>query len=65
MDCKTTDVYWGFMTEVVAPVVAALGKADDTTKDNIKREVYQLVHEKYPDGNVSIASSALVISAEK
>jgi ubiquinone/menaquinone biosynthesis C-methylase UbiE len=65
MDCKTADVYWGFMTDVVAPVVAALGKADDVTKEKIRSEVYQSVNEKYSDGNVSIASSAIVICGEK
>jgi ubiquinone/menaquinone biosynthesis C-methylase UbiE len=65
MNCGTTDTYWRFMTDVVAPVVAALGKADDATRDKIRSEVYQSVNSKYPDGNVLIPSSALVISAEK
>jgi len=65
MNCETTDVYWGFMTDVVAPVVAALSKADDATKDKIKSEVYQAVNERYPDGNVLIPCSAEVISGEK
>ncbi len=65
MDCGTADTYWGFMTDVVAPVVAALGKADDATKARIKSEVYQSVTDKYPEGNVLIPASALVISAEK
>ncbi len=65
MECKTTDVYWDFMTDVVAPVVAALSKADDATKGKIRSEVYQSVNNRYPDGNVSIASSALVISGVK
>jgi len=61
----TTDVYWNLMTEVAAPVVAALSIADDTTKEKIKREVYQAVTEKYPGGNIRIDSSALVIYGEK
>ncbi|MDB5121868.1 MAG: methyltransferase type 11 [Sphingobacteriales bacterium] len=65
MKCVTTDVYWDMMTEVAAPFVAALSKADDAMKDKIKNEVYQLVKEKYPDGNVVIDSSALVIYGEK
>lgn len=62
---NTTDVYWNMMTEVAAPIVAALSKADDTMKENIKKEVYHLVNERYPDGNVQIDSSALVIYGEK
>ena len=65
LNCKTTDAYWGMQTEVGAPIVAALGKADDATKEKIKTEVYQLLNDKYPDGNVCIDSGALVIYGEK
>jgi ubiquinone/menaquinone biosynthesis C-methylase UbiE len=65
MNCKTADVYWQLMTDVAAPVVAALGQSDDATKNKIKKEVFQLLNEKYPDGNVLIDSGALVISGEK
>jgi ubiquinone/menaquinone biosynthesis C-methylase UbiE len=65
LNCKTTDVYWDLMNDVAAPVVAALSKADDTLKQKIKEEVYSLVNQKYPDNNVIIDSSALVIYGEK
>jgi len=65
MNCGTTDVYWNSMTEVAAPVVAALGKADGEMNEKIKKEVYDLVNQKYPDGKVMIDSSSLVIYAEK
>ncbi len=65
MNCKTTDVYWNMMTEIGAPIVAALSKADDELKEKIKKEVYQTVNQKYPSENISIESSALVIYAEK
>ena len=65
MNCGTTDVYWSFMTDVVAPVVAALGKADDAMKEKIKADVFQAVNQRYPDRNVAIGSSALVICGEK
>lgn len=61
----TADVYWNMLTEVAAPFVAALSKADDAMREKIKREVYQAVNQKYPDGNVMIDSSALVIFGEK
>lgn len=61
----TADVYWNMMTEVAAPFVAALGKADDAMKEKIREEVFQAVNQKYPDGNVFIDSSALVICGEK
>lgn len=65
LNCKTTDVYWDLMNDVAAPVVAALSKTDDAMRQKIKEEVYSLVNQKYPDNNVIIDSSALVIYGEK
>jgi ubiquinone/menaquinone biosynthesis C-methylase UbiE len=65
MNARTADVYWNMMTEVAAPFVAALSKADDAMKRKIKTEVFDLLAQKYPDGNVVIDSNALVIYAEK
>lgn len=65
LNCKTTEVYWNMMTEVGAPIVAALSKADDAMKEKIKREVFQAINQKYLDGNILIDSSALVIYGEK
>jgi ubiquinone/menaquinone biosynthesis C-methylase UbiE len=62
---RTSDAYWDMMTEVAAPFVAALSKADDAMKEKIKSEVYQALNQKYPDGDVIIDSSALVIYGEK
>lgn len=61
----TTDVYWNMMTEVAAPFVAALSKADDAMREKIKEEVFQTVNQKYSKDNVFIDSSALVICGEK
>ncbi len=65
LNCKTTDVYWNAMNEVAAPVVAALSKAGAAMKEKIKNEVYQAVNQRYPDGNIRIDSSALVVYGEK
>ena len=65
LNCKTMDAYWNMMTEVGAPIVAALSKADDVMKEKIKKEVYMALNQKYPDGNIQIDSSALVIYGEK
>lgn len=65
LNTRTSDTYWNMMTEVAAPFVAALSQADDAMKEKIKSEVYQALVEKYPDGNVVIDSSALVIYGEK
>jgi len=65
LKCGTTDVYWKMMTEVAAPFVAALSKADDAMRKKIKEEVYRAVNQKYPGGDVNIDASALVIYGEK
>lgn len=61
----TADVYWNVMTEVGAPIVAALSKADEAMKAKIKKEVLEIMNQKYPEGKVEIDSSALVIYGEK
>jgi len=65
LNSKTTDVYWNMLTEVAAPVVAGLSKADEAMKEKIKGEVYQALNQKYPDGNILVDSSALLIYGEK
>lgn len=65
MNCGTADVYWNVMTEVAAPVVAALGNADEQLKEKIKMEVYLAVNKKYPLQNIKIDASALIIYGEK
>ena len=65
LNSGTIDIYWNMMTEVGAPIVAALSKADDEMKAKIKSEVFELINQKYPDGKVAIDSSAIVIYGEK
>ncbi len=65
LNCKTIDAYWGMQTEVAAPIVAALNNASEEMKEKIKTETYAVVNEKFPDGNIVIDSSALVIYGEK
>lgn len=64
LNSGTVDTYWNMMTEIGAPIVAALSKADDAMRKKIKKEVFELVAQKYP-GNVAIDAGAIVISAEK
>jgi len=65
LDCKTSDVYWNLMTDVAPAVVEALSNANDAIKEKIRRQVYQAVNQKYPDGNILIDSSARVIYGQK
>ena len=65
MNSGTTETYWNMMTEVGAPIVAALNKADEATRQKIKKEVFELINQRYPVNEVSIDASAIVVSAEK
>lgn len=63
MHYGTIDTYWQMMTEMAAPVVTALSNANSETQAKIKTEVYDALQSSYPNGNVALSSSALVISA--
>ncbi len=65
LKCGTAEIYWEMMNEIAAPIVAALSKADNAMKDRIKKDVYKTINEKYPDGNVILDGSALLIYGEK
>ncbi|HUO57492.1 MAG TPA: methyltransferase domain-containing protein [bacterium] len=43
---ESPDLYWDWQTDVAAPVVAALSKADSATREEIKQEVLRLAREK-------------------
>jgi ubiquinone/menaquinone biosynthesis C-methylase UbiE len=62
---ETAENYWSMMTEVGAPIVAALSKANEAMREKIKKEVFELVSSKYPGDKVAIDASAIVIAAEK
>jgi ubiquinone/menaquinone biosynthesis C-methylase UbiE len=65
LETGSTEAYWSFMTEVVAPVVAALSNADEATKEKVRHEVFESVNQRYPDTKVAIDGNALVIYGEK
>lgn len=67
LECNSVETYWSMMTEVAAPINAALGKADEATKGKIKKDVYEKVKQNYVDaaGNVALDTSAVVVYGEK
>ncbi len=65
LNCRTTDVYWDVMTELAAPVSAALSNADEPLREKIRTEVFRVVGQKYPEQKVWIGGSSLVIYGEK
>jgi ubiquinone/menaquinone biosynthesis C-methylase UbiE len=65
LDCGTPENYWRFMNEVAAPVVMALSKADDHTKEQIKKQVFALLNHKYPGQKASLDYAAVIVCGEK
>lgn len=67
LNCDSTETYWHMMTEVAAPIDAALSRADKATKEKIKNGVHEKVRRHYIDaaGKVSLDTSAFVVYGEK
>ena len=65
LELESAEIYWNMMTEVAAPFVAALSKADHEMKAKIKREVFQKINQKLGSDTISLNGNALVISGEK
>ena len=57
----TPQQYWEFMTDIAAPVVAGLAKADETAREQIRAEVFDLARQSLRDGVVQMRSTATVI----
>lgn len=65
MDFETSQQYWNLMTEVAAPVVAGLAKADETTRDKIKATVLDLADKTSSLGRPRFHWSACVTHGAK
>jgi len=61
----TAEMYWNMMTEIAAPFVSALSKADANTVATIKKEAIQTIEQHFGKVNVAIDASALVVGGEK
>ncbi len=65
LPADTIDTYWNMMTEVGAPIVAALSQATEEQKASIKKQVFELVAGRYPDGKPALEGSAIFMTAVK
>ncbi|MDP1929346.1 MAG: methyltransferase domain-containing protein [Thiobacillus sp.] len=61
MIIDTPERYWEFMTDVAAPVMAGLARADETARERIRAEVLDLARQSLRDGVVRMRSTATVI----
>lgn len=64
LQTKSAEEYWEMMTEIGSSVVAALSQADDTMQSNIKKEVFRLIEQNYPE-KITLEASAIAITAKK
>jgi len=65
LNTGTLEIFWAMMTDIGAPIAAALSEADEVLREKIKKEVFALVQQKYTEGSIAIDACAVVISAEK
>jgi ubiquinone/menaquinone biosynthesis C-methylase UbiE len=61
MVIDTPERYWEIMTDIAAPVVAGLAKADAAARERIRSEVLDLARQFLRDGGVRMPSTATVI----
>ena len=65
LDVPTIEMYWSFQTEVAAPVVYGLSKADEATKQKIRETVFADVAKYSKDSGFSLPAMELVLTAQK
>ena len=65
LEFQTPEQYWNLMTEIAAPVVAGLAKADESAREAIRLTVLERARQTSRDGKARFAWSALVISGER
>ncbi len=61
----TPERYWEFMTDVAAPVVAGLARADPVTRETIRADVLDLAQQAMRDGCVRMRSTATVVAGTR
>ena len=61
MVIDTPERYWEFMTDIAAPVVAGLAKADERAREQIRAEVLGLASQFLREGVVRMPSAGTVV----
>jgi ubiquinone/menaquinone biosynthesis C-methylase UbiE len=59
LQCGSPDTYWTMHNEVGAPIVAAMSKADEPTRQIIKTETFTQFQSKFPDSAVPYAATVI------
>jgi ubiquinone/menaquinone biosynthesis C-methylase UbiE len=62
---KNSETYWQVMTDVAAPVAAALSQAGDVMKAQIKNEILMILENKFSNEDVLMAAESRIIFGKK
>ena len=65
VDFIDADTYWQNRTDISEPVIAAMGKMDETTIAAIKNEVYALINANSTNGRALLDFGTIIIYGEK
>jgi SAM-dependent methyltransferase len=65
MKCRVSDVYANMIIDSSSPFASLLENIEGSTREKIKKQIYEAMREKYHDGKVELDSSTLIISGEK
>jgi hypothetical protein len=65
LDFGSPERYWENMTDVAAPVVNALSRADAATRDRIEKEVFDRLRPGCTPGALLLDYTAIVLYGEK
>jgi ubiquinone/menaquinone biosynthesis C-methylase UbiE len=59
------ETYWEMITEVGAPIVAALSQADSQTQEAIRQRVLEKIYAEFPEGNFYMGANAIIIAGQR
>ena len=65
LEFDSPEQYFAFISEISAPVVAGMAKADDVTRARIKDEVIALATKRVVRGKIRLPGDAIVVCGEK
>jgi SAM-dependent methyltransferase len=65
LELASPEEYFSFMTDVAAPVVAGLARADEPTRARIKEIVIDLARQSSAGGKTRLAGTAIVVCGDR
>ncbi|MEW6776158.1 MAG: methyltransferase domain-containing protein [Bdellovibrionota bacterium] len=62
---ESPETYWTFMSEVAQPVVAGLAKADEPTREKIRRTVFERTSKNVRNGSLHLNYGSWIVEGRK